>query len=134
MTMTPGPAEPDPGAPLSTPPGQPEGSFLALPQPKIEGEMIPPIPVQFHVGLTKPDVHGRLWALLIFDDGTVRAQARIPWQVAAESGAAIANGLAQMQARAEQMAGPQIVTPPAAGGLIMPGQFGPLPGLNGAGR
>jgi len=129
MSTTPPPAEP---------PGIPEGMFLALPQPTQPGEIIPPIPVQFEVGLTDKDSKGHRWAILRATDGTVTVDFRIPWQLAAQQGMQIAQGLAGMQQRAASEENAGLVVPGGGpgGGLFIPGR-GPTPGvppLNGNGR
>jgi hypothetical protein len=129
--------EPTPDAsPLTTPPGVPEGAFLALPQPTQPGEVIPPIPCQFQFGLTTPDVKGHQWVVLSIGDGTVTGQYRIPWQLAEQVGAQVAQGLSAMARRAASEANGGLVVPGGTrGGLFVPGGPGRgVPPLNGGGR
>jgi hypothetical protein len=114
--------------------------FLALPQPTVPGEVVPPIPCEFGVGLTDKDAKGHRWAILQATDGTVSASFRIPWQLAAQVGAQLANGLAAMQQKAASEENGGLVVPgkPAGGGLFIPGPGqrtpGPIPPLNGSAR
>lgn len=130
---------PTPGVPV----GMPDGSFLSLPQPTMPGEVIPPIPVTFAVGLTDPDVKGHRWAILRASDGTVTAEFRLPWQAAPQIGVNIAQGLAAMAQKASQEANGGLVLPNGGGqggGLFVPapGSVGPgpaqVPGLSRADR
>jgi hypothetical protein len=106
---------------VGTPPGIPEGMFLALPQPKTPGEVIPPIPVEFSVGLTDKDVHGHRWVVFQAADGTVSVSFRVPWQMAPQIGMQIANGLSAMaqKAAAEENGGLVVPGRPAGGGLFV---------------
>lgn len=123
------------GSPLGQPPGVPEGMFLELPKPTVEGEVIPPVPVEFGAGLTGRDAKGHRWAILRVSDGTVTADIRIPWQVAAQVGAGIAQGLAAVQAQAaREQSGGLILPNQAAGGLLIPQPAGGWPPRNGARR
>ncbi len=129
-------AGPEPG--LEKPPGIPDGMFL-MPPPVGPGEVSPPLPTEFQVGLTPKDAKGHRWALLIGSDGTAEVKFRIPWQVAGQVGAAIAQGLAMMAAKAAQEENGGLIVPPGAqGGLFVarPGQLPPrgIPPLNGGGR
>lgn len=131
--------EPEPGdSPLAPPPGVPDGMFLMLPQPSAPGEVIPPIPVKFDVGLTEKDAKGHRWAILQALDGTVSVSFRIPWQLAAQQGAQIAAGLAAMQQKAAAEENGGLVVPGGgkSGGLFIPGRRGPgpVPPLNGGRR
>jgi hypothetical protein len=118
---------------LTRPPGVPEGMFLALPTPTKPGEQIPPIPVEFGVGLTDKDVNGHRWAILQAADGTVSASFRVPWQMAGQIGMQIAQGLNAMMQRAASEENGGLVVPGRenGGGLVVarPGQT-PMP--NGA--
>lgn len=127
--------QPPGGSPLGQMPGVPEGMFLELPKPTVKGEVIPPVPVEFGAGLTGPDVKGHRWAILRVSDGTVTADFRIPWQVAAQVGAGIAQGLANVQAQAaREQSGGLILPNQAAGGLLIPQPAAGPPPLNGARR
>lgn len=95
------------------PQGVPEWLFLELPKPSVPGEIVPPIPVTFSVGLTDPDVHGHRWAILRGTDGTATVDWRIPWQMGPGVGMAIAQGLAAMAQKADE---------DETGGLVIPGR------------
>lgn len=118
-------------------PNMPEGMFLDIPKPTMPGEVIPPIPVDFQVGLTDKDVKGHRWVVLRGSDRTVTVDFRIPWQLAAQMGAGIAASLAAMQQKAASEENGGLVVPgkPAGGGLFVarPGQSVPrgIPPLNG---
>jgi hypothetical protein len=106
---------------LKEPVGLPPGVFLEVPNPSVPGEILPPMATSFSVGLTGKDAKGHRWAILRGDDGTVAASFRIPWQVAAQWGAGIAQGLAAVAAQAERE---------QTGGLVVPGRGpGGVPGL-----
>lgn len=124
---------PDPvaGAETTQPPtltADAAGMHLIRPQPSQEGAMVPPMDVTASVGLTQKDTAGRQWAILRFTDGTMTLDFRIPWQIAANYGVAIAQGLAAMQnkARSEEHSG--LIVTNGAGGqpgqILIPGAAG----------
>lgn len=126
-------AEPDPttpeGSKLTRPPGVPDGMFLALPKPEVEGEQVPPIPVEFGAGLTDPDVKGHRWMIFTATDGTVTANFRIPWQMGPGLGASIASTFARLANMAASQENGGLIVPgkPAGGGLLVPAPGQPMP-------
>lgn len=127
---------PDDPGPFTAMGGAAEGAFLQPPVPTEPGEVIPPIPCSFAVGLTDPDVKGHRWAILRGTDGTVTVDFRVPWQMAAQIGAGIGQGLAQMQSQAEQEASGGLILPggSAAGSLLIPQHGVPRPQMGNGGR
>jgi hypothetical protein len=129
------PTQDDPDRiPNAAPPGVPDGAFLMMPQPTVPGEVIPPIPMTFATGLTNPDVLGHRWAVLRCTDGTTTVDFRIPWQMAGQIGAAIAQGLAQMQQQAASEQNGGLIVPSPPGSLLIPRPGDARPPLNGGGR
>src|ERR1044072_6317405 len=89
-------------------PPDPAGVVL-MPHGVGEGEATLPFAVSAGVGLTPPDAKGRRFDTLQISDGTVTFTLRMPWQNAAAFGMGIAQGLAQIQQKAEQEAGPALL-------------------------
>lgn len=86
--------------------------------PMPEGVHPPSMPVGLSVGLTDPDAAGHQWMMLVWDDGTVHVEMRLPWQIAPNLLMQAAQVAAQKAAEASARQGPQIILP-----------SGPLPDL-----
>lgn len=111
----------------------PEGMFLELPKPTQEGEIIPPVPCEFAVGLTALDSKGHRWAILRVSDHTVSVELRIPWQLAGQIGQQIAAGLQAVMQKAASEASGGLIVPGGgkAGGLLIPTVGPPAGGRRG---